>query len=78
MPKWFSIAGRRALITGASLSIGRSIALGFADHGAAIAVHYSAVADKALGRPGAAQDTQAAVRSRGVDACLVEADLAEE
>jgi NAD(P)-dependent dehydrogenase (short-subunit alcohol dehydrogenase family) len=46
MSKWFSMSGRRALITGASLSIGRSIALGFAEHGAAIAVHYSAAADK--------------------------------
>jgi NAD(P)-dependent dehydrogenase (short-subunit alcohol dehydrogenase family) len=46
MSKWFSMAGRRALVTGASLSIGRSIALGFADHGAAIAIHYSAAADK--------------------------------
>ena len=78
MSKWFSMSGRRALITGASLSIGRSIALGFADHGAAIAVHYSAAADKAFGRPDAAQETRAAVQSRGVDGCLVEADLAEE
>src|SRR6185312_3196432 len=78
MSKWFSMSGRRALITGASLSIGRSIALGFADHGAAIAIHYSAAADKAFGRPDAAQETRAAVESRGVDACLIEADLAEK
>jgi len=77
MSKWFSMSGRRALITGASLSIGRSIALGFADHGATIAIHYSAAADKAFGRPDAAQETRAAVESRGVDACLIEADLAE-
>jgi NAD(P)-dependent dehydrogenase (short-subunit alcohol dehydrogenase family) len=78
MSNWFSMSGRRALITGASLSIGRSIALGFAEHGAAIAVHYSATADKALDRSDAAQETLAAIRSRGVDACLVEADLAEQ
>ena len=78
MSKWFSMAGRRALVTGASLSIGRSIALGFADHGAAIAVHYSGAADKAFGRPDVASETLAAVHSRGVDACLVEADLAQE
>jgi NAD(P)-dependent dehydrogenase (short-subunit alcohol dehydrogenase family) len=78
MSNWFSMSGRRALVTGASLSIGRSIALGFAEHGAAIAVHYSAAADKALDRSGAAQETLAAVQSRGVDACLVQADLAEE
>src|SRR5262245_37358619 len=78
MSKWFSMAGRRALITGASLSIGRSLALGFADHGAAIAVHYSAAADKAFGQPDAAQETLAAVKSRGVAACPVEADLSRE
>ena len=45
----FSMTGRRALITGASLSIGRSLALAFAEQGAAIALHYSAAADK-IGR----------------------------
>jgi NAD(P)-dependent dehydrogenase (short-subunit alcohol dehydrogenase family) len=78
MSKWFSMAGRRALVTGGSLSIGRSIALGFADHGAAVAVHYSAGADKAFGQPDAAAETITAIRSRGVDACLVEADFARE
>lgn len=33
MSKWFSMAGRRALVTGASLGIGRSLVLGFADQG---------------------------------------------
>src|SRR5438552_15156681 len=76
MSKWFSMAGRRALITGASLSIGRSLALGFADHGAAVAIHYSAEADRAFGHPDAAQETLAAVKARGAAACVVEADLA--
>ena len=70
------MAGRRALITGASLSIGRSLALGFADHGASVAVHYSAAADKAFGHPDAAQETVAALKARGVGTCLIEADLA--
>ena len=74
--KWFSMAGRNALITGASMSIGRSIALGFADHGASIAVHYSADADARMGLPDAAHETLGAVRQRGVGGCLVEADLA--
>jgi glucose 1-dehydrogenase len=78
MSKWFSMAGRRALVTGASLSIGRSIALGFADHGATVALHYSAAADAAFGRPDAAQEALAMVQLRGVGACLVEADLARE
>jgi NAD(P)-dependent dehydrogenase (short-subunit alcohol dehydrogenase family) len=78
MSKWFSMAGRRALITGASLSIGRSLALGFADHGASIAIHHSAAADNAFGKPDAAQDTLAAVKERGVAACVVESDLSRE
>lgn len=78
MSKWFSMAGRRALVTGASMSIGRSIALGFADHGASVAVHHSAAADATAGLPDAARATVDEVRARGVDACLVEADLAVE
>ena len=78
MSKWFSMAGRRALVTGASMSIGRSIALGFADHGAAVAVHYSAGADARIGMADAAQSTLDAVRARGVDGCLVEADIEAE
>lgn len=78
MTDWFSMNGRRALITGASLSIGRSLALGFADHGADIAIHYSAAADAAFGHPDAAQETFAAVTGRGVRACLVESDLARQ
>src|SRR5690348_12006165 len=76
MSKWLSMTGRRALITGASLSIGRSLALGFADQGADIAIHYSAAADAAFGRPDAAQETLVAATSRGVRGCLVESDLA--
>ena len=75
MSKWFSMAGRKALITGASMSIGRSIALGFADHGASVAVHYSADADARMGLPHAARATLDEVKKRGVDGCLVEADL---
>jgi NAD(P)-dependent dehydrogenase (short-subunit alcohol dehydrogenase family) len=67
------------LITGASLSVGRSIALGLADHSAAIAVNYSATQRmRRSARPDGAQETHAAARSRGVDACLVEADLSEK
>ena len=75
MSKWFSMAGKRALVTGASMSIGRSIALGFADHGASVAVHYSAAADAQAGLPNAASETIEELRTRGVDGCLVEAGL---
>lgn len=37
----FSLNGRNALITGASRGIGRAIALGFARHGANVAIHYA-------------------------------------
>lgn len=75
MSKWFSMGGKKALITGASMSIGRCIALGFADHGASVAVHHSAEADARMGLPDAARATLDAVKMRGVDGCLVEADL---
>jgi NAD(P)-dependent dehydrogenase (short-subunit alcohol dehydrogenase family) len=75
MADWFSMAGKSALITGASMSIGRGLALGFADHGASIAVHYCAAADAKAGLPDAARATAEEVRRRGVAACLVEADL---
>jgi len=78
MSSWFSMQGRTALVTGASMSIGRSIALGFADQGARVAIHHSAAADAAAGLPEAAQSTAAEVRARGVEACLVDADLLQE
>ena len=40
-PARFSMAGRRALVTGGSVSIGRAIALVFADAGADVAIHYA-------------------------------------
>jgi glucose 1-dehydrogenase len=77
MSKIFSMHGRRCLITGASVSIGRAIALGFAEHGARLAVHYAAAADAAFGLPNAANDTVAAIQALGAEAHAVEADLAD-
>jgi len=78
MHDWFSMKGRTALITGGSMSIGRSIALCFADHGASVAIHHSAAADTRVGLPDAARTTAEEIRSRGVKACVVESDLARE
>jgi len=71
----FSMRGRRALVTGGSVSIGRSIALAFADAGAELAIHYSRAADAAFGKPDAAQQTAAEIRSRGARCEIIEADF---
>ncbi len=77
MPGIFSMKGRNCLVTGGSVSIGRAIALGFAEHGASVAIHHSAAADVAFGVPDAARDTVAAIRAFGVAGHAVEADLAD-
>jgi NAD(P)-dependent dehydrogenase (short-subunit alcohol dehydrogenase family) len=71
----FSMQGRRALVTGGSISIGRSIALAFADAGADVAIHHAMTADVAFGKPGAAQDTAREIGERGTRAVVIEADF---
>jgi NAD(P)-dependent dehydrogenase (short-subunit alcohol dehydrogenase family) len=73
--KMFSMHGRNCLVTGASVSIGRSIALAFAEHGGAVAVHHSAAADAAFGVPDAARETVERIRAFGVAGHAIEADL---
>jgi NAD(P)-dependent dehydrogenase (short-subunit alcohol dehydrogenase family) len=70
----FSMHGRRALVTGGSVSIGRAIVLAFGDAGASIAIHHARAADEAFGKPDAAAETAQLLRARGVDASVIEAD----
>jgi NAD(P)-dependent dehydrogenase (short-subunit alcohol dehydrogenase family) len=72
----FSMQGRRALVTGGSLSIGRAIVMAFADAGADIAIQFAPVADAALGKRDAGQEVGHLLAERGVRHALVEADFA--
>jgi 3-oxoacyl-[acyl-carrier protein] reductase len=67
MPR-VDLAGRVALVTGASRGIGRAIALALADCGADVAVNFRARADDA-------NAVAEAVRTRGRKAFLVQADV---
>jgi NAD(P)-dependent dehydrogenase (short-subunit alcohol dehydrogenase family) len=62
------LAGKTALVTGASIGIGRAIALRLANAGARVAVHYNT-------HRGSAEDTVAEIESAGGEAIAVGADL---
>lgn len=63
----FSLAGKRALVTGASRGLGRAMAVALAGAGADVVC--------ASSRPGGASETAAAIRALGRDAWEVAADL---
>ena len=73
----FSMADRRALITGGSMSIGRAIAEAFADAGAQLAMQCCGAADAGLDLADSAATMQAALAARGAAVALIEADFAE-
>lgn len=62
------LAGRRALVTGAARRTGRALALGLAQAGADVAVHYRTSRDEA-------EDTATRIRAVGRRATCVQADL---
>ncbi len=62
---------KTVLVTGAAKRLGRAIALALADAGWSVVVHYGVSAAEA-------EETAAAIRSKGVRAGIVKADLANE
>ncbi|WP_138503665.1 SDR family oxidoreductase [Nostoc sp. PA-18-2419] len=65
-----SLAGKVAIVTGASRGIGRAIALKLASNGASIVVNYAGNADKA-------QEVVAEIEKLGVEAVAVKADVSK-
>ncbi len=63
-----TLSGRRALVTGGSMRVGRRLALELAAMGLDVAVHHRASADQA-------EETAADCRAHGVTAAVVQADL---
>jgi glucose 1-dehydrogenase len=74
----FSMAGRRALVTGGSLSIGRAIVLAFADAGADVAVQYAASADTSLQNKDAADTLATELVARGTRHAFIESDFFQQ
>jgi len=74
----FSMAGRRALVTGGSLSIGRAIVLAFADAGADVAVQYASSADESLANTDAADTLAAELAARGTHHAFIESDFMQQ
>jgi NAD(P)-dependent dehydrogenase (short-subunit alcohol dehydrogenase family) len=64
----FDLSGRRALVTGSSRGIGAALALGLAETGADVAIHFS-------GRADSAETVAAQVRALGRRSGVVQADL---
>ena len=65
------LAGKRAIVSGASRGIGRGIALELARAGASVAVNYRSNSDEA-------DEVVSECKSLGVEAFKIQADLAEQ
>ena len=65
------LRGQKALVTGASSGIGRSVAIYLAQEGADVAVNYVGVED-------AANEVVAIIRSKGGNAIAIRADVSQE
>jgi NAD(P)-dependent dehydrogenase (short-subunit alcohol dehydrogenase family) len=67
----FDLSGKRALVTGSSRGIGAAIALGLAEAGADVAVHYT-------GREEEARTVASRIEATGVRSTVVQADLSAD
>ena len=70
----FNLTGRTALVTGASRSIGKAVALTLARYGADVAVNCVPALDAEAGQPFAGETVCQEIRARGRRAVLVPAD----
>lgn len=66
----FSLAGKKALVTGGSRGIGRGIVLALAGQGAAVAVNFNS-------HPEEAEETTARVKALGRESFTVKADVSQ-
>ncbi|KAJ5280412.1 hypothetical protein N7478_005784 [Penicillium angulare] len=66
-----NLAGKVAIVTGGSRGIGAAIAIKFAEHGANVAINY-------VSSPTAAEEVAQKVRSFGVKAITIKADVSQE
>jgi glucose 1-dehydrogenase len=72
------LAGKRALITGASTGIGRAIAVRFASEGASVAINYRSQTNEALATQKMADTAAAEAGHSGYKSAVIQADVADE
>jgi NAD(P)-dependent dehydrogenase (short-subunit alcohol dehydrogenase family) len=71
------LAGRTAIVTGASRGLGKAIAVAFADEGAAVAVVARSTSQWSERLPGTIHETVAEIEAAGGQAVAIAADLSQ-